>query len=151
MSYPSSFRNCAIPSALGPLAKQRHDATPEQHAGERIQKLPVARLTHLGVEQELVREQLNEPSVDKNARAEGVEDTRDQSRACRAGIVCRAHAEAYPDAYRCRDSIEECTKRGHKAVFMRELEVREPGADTESFECLCISIDQPSSLCDRGI
>ena len=71
----------------------------------------------------------------------------------RAGIVCRAHAEAYPDAYRCRYSIEECAKRGYIAVFMRELEIREPGADTKSFERLCVvqCIDQPSSLCGRGI
>lgn len=71
----SSLCNRTIPKALGPLAKQGHDATPEQHASERIQKFPDARITHLWVEQELVREQLDEPSVDKNARAKRVEDT----------------------------------------------------------------------------
>src|SRR6266702_2124473 len=104
-------------STSSPLAEEGHETTAEKHAAERVQELPVARLAHLAAEQELVCEQLDEPRIHENSRADSVEDARDSRRAGRARIVCRAYAEAHGDAQWGRNAIEEGGEHGNGAVL----------------------------------
>ena len=137
---------------LGPFSEQGHDPTTEHHTCERIHKLPEAPLAHLGAKQELVSKKLDESRVQKDTRAERVENTGDDRRVRRARVVRRAHAEAHRDTQGRRDAIEERADVGYVAVFMREDEVREPGANAEAFERLCDSaMDERSSLRDGNI
>ena len=66
-------------------------------------------------------EKLDEPGVHEDPCAERVEDARDGRRAGRVWIVCRAHAEAYADAQRSGNAIEERGEHGRDAVFRGKL------------------------------
>jgi hypothetical protein len=101
-----------------------------------------------------VSEKLDESRVQKDTRAERVENTGDDRRVRRARVVCRAHAEAHRDTQGRRDAIEEPADVGYVAVFMGEDEVREPGANAKAFERLCDSdsaMDERSSFRDGNI
>ena len=82
-------------------------------------------------------EKLNESRVHEDARAEAVEDTRDQGRAGRARVVCRAHAEANCNTYGRRDAVEECADVWNVAVFRGKGEVRQSRTNAEAFERFC--------------
>ena len=72
---------------------------------------------HLRAEQKLVSEEFDKSGVQQVAHTERFEDAREQSHLRRAGVVCRADAEAHYDADQRRDAIEEGADVGYVAVF----------------------------------
>ena len=82
-------------------------------------------------------EQLDEPRVYENARADSVEDARDGRRVGRVRIVCRAHPKAHADAQWGRNAVEERGEHWRGAILRGEVQIRESRANAEAFERFC--------------
>lgn len=119
---------------LRPSPEEGHDARAPEHGDARVCELLVARVVHLLVEQELVREEFDEPRVDEDTRGERVHDARDDRRFRRVRVVGRADAEPGGNPDWRGDAVEQRADDGDVVVACGQPEEGETGSETESLE-----------------
>ena len=88
-------------STLGPLSEDSHETAAKGDTAEGEELDLEAGVAHLGVEHELVGQQLDETGVDQDAGADGVEDTIDDKRGGAARLEGLADTQARSDRDRC--------------------------------------------------